>query len=64
MDLGFFSRSSGQFNSAGRTLAPSALAKVKKAKALEKCQAFASLDTESISEIVDNMVYREMDYNV
>ena len=35
--------------------------KVKKAKALEKCQTFATLDTQSIAEIVDNMGYREME---
>ena len=34
---------------------------MKKAKAFEKCKAFATLDTKSISEIVDNMVYREME---
>ena len=37
-----------------------ARAKVKKAKALERCQAFATLEAKSISEIVDSMEYREL----
>ena len=38
-----------------------ARAKVKKAKALERCKAFATLEAKSISEIVDSMDYREME---
>ena len=37
-----------------------ARAKVKKAKALERCKAFATLEAKSISQIVDSMEYREM----
>ena len=35
--------------------------KVKKAKALERCKAFATLEAKSISQIVDSMEYREME---
>ena len=38
-----------------------ARAKVKKANALQKCEVFASLDAKSISKIVDNMDYREIE---
>ena len=38
-----------------------ARSKVKKAKALERCKAFATLEAKSISEIVDSMEYREME---
>ena len=50
-----------QTNHSHRTQARlAARAKVKRARALEKCQQFASLDADSISTIVDAMVLEEV----
>ena len=35
--------------------------KVKKARALERCEAFATLEAKSIAQIVDSMEYRQME---